>query len=1140
MAGAVAGFVRASATALALAASGAEAPAVFAVAATGSAATERTAERGVVGWRLLQQAPRLRTARIDFETLSAARRAAAHGTSAAVRLNLFEDAGFDWAVERTTRTERGYALSGPLAGVEAGTATLVVNGDVVVGSAWTPEGAYRIRTVGRTQIVERVDPSRGAACEGAAEIGPLRSGAAGRASARSASDAEESAAQDDGSEIDALVVYTPKARRRIGGHRAMLAEIDHDMAWTNEALGVSDAAHRVRLVAAVEVDYEEQTLSGDLGPLARPGDGRMDEVHALRDRHAADVVMLKRTSGGAAYMLTRLDASISSPWAFAIAGGIGDPATFPHALGHLMGVDHARGDEGSNGNLPFPYSHGYVLPDVRSSEGWKYRTIMQASGGNLPRFSTPRQRFHGVPLGVPGDEPTARLDGPADAVRSMDETRRLVANYRRSATRCRYRLSPPAAPEVPAAGGTYSLRVEADAGCAWTARAADGFTTVASGSSGVGDGTVEYRVPANGGWPREAALAVAGRMLVSAQPGTRPVKPACERSAVVREALEAELGAECADIAAADLAGIAKLKLLYASPEPGDFDGLANLGELALLLQTGATLKVGTFDGMASVVNLRLVGAAVSLEADAFRGLENLHVLLVSLHPRSYPADASEPLPPLPPGVFRGMPRLRSLSYWGGRRAVAPGLFEGLTGLVDLFVGGALKHLPAGALRGISNLRLLEVRPDAPLTLEPGVFDGLPNLERLELFSLAGVPRGTFEGLSGLRSLWLFNNAFASLEPGVFNGLSSLVYLRIDNDYYIHNVHRHELSTLPRGLFAGMPRLRSLRLFDAGLTELDPRAFDDVPRLYQLVIAGNPLAELPPGAFDSLPDLLHLYLRDNRLAALPPAVFQHLRRLRLLQLHGNRLTALPPGLFVGAGRDRPAAIGTLTLHGNPGAPFALALEPVVASAAWERPVRVAVRIAQGAPFALDVGLQADGGGLEEGPATTVRGARLSTALAVRPTGRAPVVVRVAEIPEVPGGAECAALVDAGKSCGGWPAYTGIQLAAGPPLVLNAIPDRRLAVGDSTRIGLAHVFLEFDEEPVLAVRSSDPEAVSATIEDGALTVAALKAANATVTVTATTADGRTATRTFAVGAEVVPRGFLRGWRLGLLEGVGGDG
>lgn len=191
MAGAVAGFVRASATALALAASGGEAggPAVFAGAASDGTLT-LTEELGPVPG---PDAPRLRTALVDFGHLAAAREAAAQGGRAAVRLNLFEDAGFDWTVERTTRTERGYALSGPLAGVEAGTATLVVNGSMVVGSAWTPEAAYRIRTVGRVQVVERTDPSHGTVCEGVAEIGPLPSGDAERASS-AGSAARESAA----------------------------------------------------------------------------------------------------------------------------------------------------------------------------------------------------------------------------------------------------------------------------------------------------------------------------------------------------------------------------------------------------------------------------------------------------------------------------------------------------------------------------------------------------------------------------------------------------------------------------------------------------------------------------------------------------------------------------------------------------------------------------------------------------------------------------------------------------------------------------------------------------------------------------------------------------------------------------------
>ena len=61
-------------------------------------------------------------------------------------LNLFEDAVFTGLVERTAPTfSGGRSLSGRLAGIEMGTMTLVVNGEVVAGTVRTPEATYRIR-----------------------------------------------------------------------------------------------------------------------------------------------------------------------------------------------------------------------------------------------------------------------------------------------------------------------------------------------------------------------------------------------------------------------------------------------------------------------------------------------------------------------------------------------------------------------------------------------------------------------------------------------------------------------------------------------------------------------------------------------------------------------------------------------------------------------------------------------------------------------------------------------------------------------------------------------------------------------------------------------------------------------------------
>ena len=1173
MAGAVAQLARAAAVALALGASAGDpaAPEVFAGKANEGMAARPLAEREG-HWQELRRAadpdsPRLRIAQADLGHLAAAHKTALAGRPSQLRLNLFEGAEFDWIVERTGRTASGYSLSGPLAGVEMGTATLVANGGMVAGWAWTPEAEYRIRTAGRSQVVERVNPLPGHACEGAMRIELERHGPKAR-SPHVASD-QDDVAEDDGSTIDVLVVYKPQGRQLIGGHRAMLAEIDLMVAWTNEAYAASEVVHRIRLVGAVEVDDPQADGPGNLGPLVAKGDGRMDEVHALRDGLAADVVVLMTGSGGStSTALFDLDQPESSEWAFAsVVQTLGVRSnSFAHALGHHMGAHHERGDGlGSyNGNSPFAYSHGYTLPDFPPTE-YSHGTIMTAWAGNLPRFSNPRQRLRGVALGVPGDEPSSSADGPADAVRSMNETRRFVANYRRSATRCRYRLSPSPL-ELPAAGGTYSVRVEADAGCAWTARGADGFTTVVSGASGAGDGTVTYQVPANDGWLREAALAVAGQMHVAPQPGTRPLKPVCERSAGVRAALEEQMGAGCEDITAADLSRIDRLEWWQPlQPLPGDFDGMSNLGRLVLIIPDGGTLRVGTFDGLAGMAYLELsIEGAGQVRPGSFRGLENLGDLLLYSGSRGNRRAA-----PFPPGTFEGMSRLnRLLLLDRSTTTIAPGLFDGLAALVELEVIGDFRELVPDTFRGLPSLRRLEVNNGpgtAPVALRVGVFDGLPNLRELTLTTVAGVPPGLFAGLSSLRTLWLQYSAFTSLEAGAFGGLSSLLSLSLANrnpHATYENGYSHRLSTLPPGLFAGLSQLAHLDLGGVELIELRPGVFrevgstlrhlelnynrlealpagtfDGATGLLTLDLSDNRLVELEAGVFDGATDLSNLNLRDNRLTALAPGLFENLAYLDVLKLHGNRLTALPPGLFAGAGSARQSGPHLVTLHDNPGSPFALSLEPVVASPAWQRPVRIGVRIAEGAPLALDVPLAAVGGTLEAPSASLAPGALLSDSLQVSPRGGNRIVVRIAATPELPG-AECIDAIDAGRSCPTM-ARTGLALRAGRPLVLGAVAP--LETGEPAELDLSNVFLEFDgaDSPTFAVRSSDPAVASAELAGAFLRVAPAEPGTATVTVTATAADGRTASRTFTVTVPAAWRS-LRGWRLGLLVDDGGAG
>ena len=82
--------------------------------------------------------------------------------SGVLTLNLFDDALFTVLIERTAPTfSGGRSLSGRLAGIEMGTMTLVVNGDVVAGTVRTPEATYRIRpAAGGLHTISQIDPAQ--------------------------------------------------------------------------------------------------------------------------------------------------------------------------------------------------------------------------------------------------------------------------------------------------------------------------------------------------------------------------------------------------------------------------------------------------------------------------------------------------------------------------------------------------------------------------------------------------------------------------------------------------------------------------------------------------------------------------------------------------------------------------------------------------------------------------------------------------------------------------------------------------------------------------------------------------------------------------------------------------------------------
>ena len=74
----------------------------------------------------------------------------------------------------------------------------------------------------------------------------------------------------------------------------------------------------------------------------------------------------------------------------------------------------------------------------------------------------------------------------------------------------------------PAAGGTASISVDAAASCPWTAKSNQPFLTISSGSSGSGQGVVQFAVAANPGPQRVATLTITGTDILITQLSATP------------------------------------------------------------------------------------------------------------------------------------------------------------------------------------------------------------------------------------------------------------------------------------------------------------------------------------------------------------------------------------------------------------------------------------------------------------------------------------------------------------------------------------------------------------------------------------------------------------------------------------------
>ena len=373
-----------------------------------------------------------------------------------------------------------------------------------------------------------------------------------------------------------------------------------------------------------------------------------------------------------------------------------------------------------------------------------------------------------------------------------------------------------------------------------------------------------------------------------------------------------------------DLSGLTRLYLTHnklTSIPVGAFNGLGNLEELSIGGNELTTLPVGVFNGLSNLKTLNLGGATHSGELVGGRG---------------HREETGNRFNSLPSGLLDGLDELRTLNV-SQNQLTSDGLGFLSTPLMKLTTlnlrwnqltsdkSGPDIDLPSDIFSKHTKLEILTLNGNRIKVFPDDVFSGMVNLRTLNIShyvhttggqSLTTLQDGLFDGLSKLDTIYVHSTArLTSVGADVFSTLAGLQGCEttetppqpIDCIQRIH-FGPGKLTTLPDGLFAGMPSLQSVFIYDGNLTSIPAGTFTGSTGIGLVYLAYNRrLTELPAGLFTGMTKLNSLYLNDNQLTSIPEGLFSFLDDKTgpftvndnrfYVNLNGNSLTTLPAGIF---------------------------------------------------------------------------------------------------------------------------------------------------------------------------------------------------------------------------------------------------
>jgi len=365
----------------------------------------------------------------DLTALGAARDTLADQPTAVPTLEIpfFDDVVVNVVINRVERlANRVTNYYGTIPGDPLGRAVITDSRGFTSVTVFTRGKTYKIRPQGNGYLAQEINNANLADHQGDTPVPP-------NAGAKAAADAP--LVQRDGAgTIDVMVMYTSQARIGMGGTAQMLAEIDNGIAVSNSAYNNSGVTQQVRLVHAQEISYLRDTNAIDLLTVLNDltaGANGLATVASLRNTYGADIVSFwiegDAANGGVGnggcgigWLMDPVSSGFAANAMHVVLRVCAvDNQSFPHEMGHNMGLRHDLFVD--NSSTPYPYAHGYV--DAPNG----FRTIMAYNNACSPsfctrinQFSSPTHLYTGFVTG----------NGTADSATVLNATAPTVANFR--------------------------------------------------------------------------------------------------------------------------------------------------------------------------------------------------------------------------------------------------------------------------------------------------------------------------------------------------------------------------------------------------------------------------------------------------------------------------------------------------------------------------------------------------------------------------------------------------------------------------------------------------------------------------------------------------------------------------------------